>query len=90
MKRAPEFAVEVLSPDDRVMHWLERVDLYMRAGTKLLWVVDPEEETIRAFRPGERARVARAGDTLDALPVLATFELDVGAFFAAVRGEGAA
>ena len=85
IKRPPDLAVEVLSPDDRVMEWLERVELYMRAGTKLLWVVDPYEETIRAFRPGQDARVARAGDTLDALPVLADFSLDVGAFFASLR-----
>jgi len=87
VERAPEMAVEVLSPDDRVGRWLERLHLYMAAGTQLLWVIDPEDQTIHVYRPGEPARVVRAGETLDALPVLRSFTLDVADFFAAVREE---
>lgn len=57
----------------------------MDAGTSLLWVVDPEEETIRAFRPGEPTQVYRAGDLADASPVLGAFELDVADFFGTLR-----
>ena len=83
----PDWAVEVLSPDDRVSRWLERVSLYMESGTKLLWVIDPGEETIRAYRPGATARVFRAGDVIDAEPVLQGFELDIADFWATVREE---
>jgi Uma2 family endonuclease len=82
---APPFAIEVLSPDDRPAVWLERVDLYMASGTQLLWVVDPEAETIRVYRPGEAAHTYRAGDMLDARPVLSDFRLDLEVFFARVR-----
>jgi len=85
VEHPPEFAIEVLSPDDRVGRWLERVELYMQAGTRLLWVVDPEEETIRVFRPGERSRVHRPGDVITAEPVLRGFSLDLADFFASVR-----
>jgi Uma2 family endonuclease len=77
----PDMAVEVLSPDDRVKRWIERVELYLAGGTKLLWVIDPDEESIRVYRPGEQARDYRAGDTITAAPVLPGFALDVGAFF---------
>jgi Uma2 family endonuclease len=83
----PDMAVEVLSPDDRASRWLERVNLYMESGTKLLWVVDPEEQTIRVFRPGETSLVFRTGDVLDAEPVLKGFELDLADFFATVLEE---
>lgn len=86
---APPFAIEVLSPDDRVAQWLERVDLYMAAGTQLLWIVDPEDETVRVYRPDEAARTYRAGDVLDARPVLSDFSLDLAAFFARVREAAA-
>ena len=83
----PDMAVEVLSPDDRASRWLERVSLYMESGTKLLWVVDPEEQTIRVFRPGETSLVFRTGDVLDAEPVLKGFELDLADLFATVLEE---
>ncbi|MFN0093597.1 MAG: Uma2 family endonuclease [Dehalococcoidia bacterium] len=73
----PDFAIEILSPSDRVVHWLERVQLYMAAGTRLLWIVDPEEESIRAFRPGGPTTIHRPGDIIDAEPVLHGFQLDV-------------
>jgi Uma2 family endonuclease len=82
---APPFAIEVLSPDDRPGAWLERVELYMSSGTRLLWIVDPEEEWIRVYRPGEPGRTYRVGETLDARPVLTDFTLDLAAFFARVR-----
>ena len=85
VERAPDFGIEVLSPDDRPQRWIERVSLYMRAGTRLLWIVDPREETIRVYRPGMDSRMVRAGDVLDGEPVLKGFKLDVGAFFAKVH-----
>jgi Uma2 family endonuclease len=87
---APDMAVEVLSPDDRVSRWLERVALYMEAGTQLLWVVDPDDETVRVYRPGEQPRTYRPGDTIDASPVLKDFRLDIAAFFADLREEAGA
>ena len=85
VERPPDFAIEVLSPDDRPYRWIERVNLYMKSGTRLLWVVDPKAETIRVYRPGAQTRVRRAGDTLDATPVLREFSLDVGRVVAKVH-----
>jgi Uma2 family endonuclease len=81
----PNLCIEVLSPDDRASKLFERVELYMRAGTRLLWVVDPEAETITAYRPGEVAIVHRGGAVMGAAPVLRDFKLDVGRLFEVVR-----
>ncbi len=85
VERAPDFAIEVLSPINVETRNSLKVELYMRAGTRLLWVVNPENETITAYRPGEVTTVHRAGSTIDAKPVLESFSLDVAALFDAAR-----
>ena len=40
--RAPLAIIEVLSPEDRVSRYQQRLDDYRRMGVKNIWVVDPE------------------------------------------------
>lgn len=40
--RAPLAIIEVLSPEDRVSRYQQRLDDYRRMGVKNVWVVDPE------------------------------------------------
>ena len=82
----PDFAIEVLSPDDRPGRLFERVDLYLRSGVKLLWLVDPETKSIMVYRPGDPQVAVRSG-TLRAEPVLPGFSLDVGELFAELSEE---
>ena len=79
-----DIAIEVLSPEDRPGAIAEKLAFYLRAGTPLVWIVDPEEETVAVHRPGRPSTLHRAGDILDAAPVLASFTLDVGELFAAL------
>lgn len=52
---APSVAVEILSPGDRRDVRLEKICVYLAAGTELVLFVDPERETIATFdRMGER------------------------------------
>ncbi len=81
----PAFAIEVLSPEDRPGRVAERVQFYMRNGTRLLWVVDPEDGSIAVFRHGTDSHTYAAGDVIDASPVLSAFTLDIAALFAAIR-----
>ena len=83
----PDFAIEVLSPDDRIGRVLRRAAFYMRAGTRLLWLVDADTETITVYRPGEPPFEARPGDMLDAKPVLRDFHLDVARLFAVLHED---
>ena len=82
VQETPDFAIEVLSPDDRLGDTMERVELYMASGTRLLWVVDPDRRTITAYRPDQPVRTYHTGDTADGRPVLEEFALDVTALFA--------
>lgn len=80
----PDIAIEVLSPDDRPSRVAEKLAFYLRAGIPLVWIVDLEERTIAAHRPGQPSTIHRAGDVIDAAPVLSEFALDVGELFAAL------
>jgi len=87
IEQAPGFAIEVLSPDDRASRILDKTDFYMRSGVRLVWLVDPENESITVYRPGEQPVTHHAPATIDARPVLSEFELDLGALFA-ILGDG--
>jgi Uma2 family endonuclease len=83
----PDFAIEVVSPGDYPGRIFERADFYMRAGTGLLWFVDPETESITAYRPGQAPTVHRAPAVIGALPVLRDFHLDVASLFATLHDD---
>jgi Uma2 family endonuclease len=83
----PDFAIEVVSPGDYPGRIFERADFYMRAGTGLLWFVDPETESITAYRPGQAPTVHRAPAVIGALPVLRDFHLDVASLFAYLHDD---
>jgi Uma2 family endonuclease len=47
--QAPALAVEVLSPEDSVGQVLGRVADLLRAGTQLVWVVEPEDQCVYVY-----------------------------------------
>lgn len=47
---APDLAVEVLAHDDHPADTLEKVAQWLRAGVRLVWVVDSEKRTARVYR----------------------------------------
>jgi len=46
---APDLAVEILSPSDVPAAARAKVAEYLAAGTKLVWLVDPESRTVTAY-----------------------------------------
>ena len=47
---APQLAVEVLPPSDKVEEILEKVREYLSTGVEMVWIVDPYFETIQVHR----------------------------------------
>ena len=68
---APDLAVEVLSPDQYVDAYArQKVPEYMAAGARVVWLVNPEARTVRAFYAARDDVEVYSGDaeiTLDAL-----------------------
>jgi Uma2 family endonuclease len=78
---APDLAVEVLSPSDRMVEAMSKITMYLRAGVRLVWLVDPSARTITMFRPDAALKLLRVGDTLEGEDVLPGFNLPVGEIF---------
>jgi Uma2 family endonuclease len=54
---APDFVVEVRSPDDRLPKLLQKMEAYMANGVKLAWMVDPIERTVTIYRGDQTPEV---------------------------------
>lgn len=68
---APDLAVEVLSPSDTNYEVEEKVDQWLRAGARAVWVLNPRRRTLTVHRPGEQPLALAETDILhggDAVP----------------------
>jgi Uma2 family endonuclease len=79
---APDLAVEVLSPSDRMVDAMSKVTMYLQAGVRLVWLVDPASRTVSVFRPDAAPRTLGEGDILDGGDILPGFSLPVAEIFA--------
>jgi Uma2 family endonuclease len=77
----PDIAVEILSPDQTVRELLQKCTRYAEIGVPVPLVVDADDETIYAIRPGQMMRVLRGDDRIDLDDVLPGFDLTVQGLF---------
>lgn len=79
---APDLAVEVLSPSDRASEVLVKVQMYQESGVRLVWIVDPDLETVTVIAQGNPTIVLGSGDDLTGGDVLPGFSVSVAEIFA--------
>jgi Uma2 family endonuclease len=79
---APDLVVEILSPDQDMGRFLDKIQFLLRHGVRLVWVIDPLRGTVTELTPGEDARVLTSGAALDGGDVLPGFTLPVDEIFA--------
>jgi Uma2 family endonuclease len=77
----PDIAVEIVSPDQSLRELIAKCRWYVANGVRIALILDPDDSTIRDFRPDAEPVVLRAGDVLDLSDVLPGFTLDVGSLF---------
>lgn len=70
---APDLLAEVLSPDDRAAEVLVKVADWLSAGTRLVWVVDPQRRETRVYRQDGSLSVLTSDDALEGEDVLSGF-----------------
>ena len=79
---APDLAVEVLSPSDRMADALAKIAMYLDAGVRLVWLIDPASQTVTIFRPESTPTKLVAGEVLEGDDVLPGFAVPVVEIFA--------
>jgi len=79
---APDLVVEVLSPDDTMSRMLQKLREYFSIGVRLVWVVDPEVQSVFAYRSLVDVREFTAADTLTDDAVLPGFAVPMASLFA--------
>jgi Uma2 family endonuclease len=73
----PDLALEVLTPDTNRKKLRDKIKEYLFAGTRLVWVVDPEDRTVTIHRGPDEARILFESAELDGEDVLPGFRCKV-------------
>ncbi len=81
LRIAPDLAVEVVSPNDLVYEVDAKVQDYLKAGTRRVWVIHPEGRTIEVHRVEAPGTILREQDDLEGEDVLPGFRCRVGDLF---------
>lgn len=72
-KLAPELAVEVLSEGNTVREMQRKVKEYFAAGSRLVWLIDPDARIVDVYTSPTRVRRHSEEDRIDGAKVLPGF-----------------
>lgn len=74
---APDFALELMSPSDRLTDIQEKMKEYTDNGVLLGWLINLDGGTVEIYRSGQAVQVVRIPCTLSGEDVLPGFELEL-------------
>ncbi len=77
----PDLVIEVVSSGDRMSEVGEKVQMWLDAGVRLIWVARPAQRTIEIYRPGVTMLTLDEGDDLDGYDVVPGFTAPVSQIF---------
>jgi Uma2 family endonuclease len=78
---APDLAVEVLSPSDRLQQVHRKLDRYFEHGLRLVWWVDWTKEQVHIYTPDSVNALTRPNDVLSGGNVLPGFKCRLSRIF---------
>ena len=77
----PDLAVEIASPGNSASDLREKAGLYLRNGTRLVWLVFPDDERVEVHSHIGESQSLGANDTLSGGDVLPGFGLELRQLF---------
>ena len=78
---APDLAVEVISPGDTYNEVNEKVEDWLGAGTRAVWIVDPRRRSVSVYRSMTDVTLLSEGDELGGGDVVPGFRCKVAEVF---------
>jgi Uma2 family endonuclease len=70
LRMAPDLAVEIVSPRNTVSEVQEKVLMYLDAGTRMVWIVDPRSRTATVYRSRHDVEIVAEGEVLEGGDIL--------------------
>jgi Uma2 family endonuclease len=61
---APDWTIEILSPDQKVNRVIDNILHCLRHGSKLGWMLDPDDYSVLTFTPQQEPEVCRGDRAL--------------------------
>jgi len=77
----PDLVIEVVSPNDTFTEVQQKTAEWLRAGVRLVWLLNPQTRTVLASTSLDPDRVYHEDDTLTGEPVLPGFSVLVSELF---------
>jgi Uma2 family endonuclease len=74
---APDFAVELRSANDELKTLQKKMQEYIDNGVRLGWLLDPQNQRVEIYRPGQDMEVLQSPTSLSGEDVLPGFMLDL-------------
>lgn len=82
---APDLVVEIISPSETAVQVQAKVQDYLNAGSRLIWLVYPETRTVVEYRADGSMRLYANNDTLDGADVIPGFRYPLELLFREAR-----
>ncbi len=77
----PDWIIEILSPDQSPIQTLEKISFAIKNGTKLGWLIAPQERTVIVLQGDRLLEVKKGDDLLPVLDELKDWQLSVNDLF---------
>ena len=78
---SPDLAIEIVSPTDIQYRVIEKAFVYLDAGTRLVWVIEPVGQTVTVYRSKTDIKTLTYEDTLTGEDVVEGFSCQVAQLF---------
>ena len=78
---APEFVIELRSPEDKLSALRDKMEDYIDGGVQLAWLIDPIKRQVHIYRPGSAPETLSDPATITADGPVAGFVLDLAGIF---------
>ncbi|WP_448563002.1 Uma2 family endonuclease [Trichothermofontia sp.] len=78
---APDFVVELRSETDHLATLQAKLREYQDNGVRLGWLLNPQDQTVEIYRPGQAVEILRSPQQLSGETILPNFVLDLTRIF---------
>lgn len=81
LELAPDLAVEIVSPSERMTNVRAKARAYLDAGVRLVWIVQPEGRRVSVYHADQPPRELGEGDVPDGEDVVPGFQMPLADIF---------